>query len=148
VTAKKDDSKSSSPPPPPATKAVAEAKPDIAVTFHPDRPGLEKFMGRLEAEVMKIVWANEPMTVKRALYFINKEYNYAYTTIMTVMSRLSEKGFLTREKQGASYLYSAATDEKKFIKLAAEKVLAALMDDHRSVVTNLFHKVRKASKKT
>ncbi len=51
--------------------------PDIIFTYHPDRPGLEKFFGKLEAEVMDTVWAGEPMTVKRARYFLNKKNNYA-----------------------------------------------------------------------
>jgi BlaI family penicillinase repressor len=32
----------------------------------------------------------------------------AYTTVMTVLSRLHEKGALTREKQGKRYAYSVA----------------------------------------
>jgi len=127
--------------------ATDQKPPDLTVNFHPDKPGLEKFMGRLEAEVMKIIWTNGPMTVKRAVYFINKKYTYAYTTIMTVMTRLSEKGLLSREKQEQSYIYTPTTDEKQFIKLAAEKILAGLMDDYRSVTLNIFHRIRKASKK-
>ena len=122
--------------------------PDLTVTFHPEKSGLEKFMGRLESEVMKVVWTNGPMTVKRAVYFINKEHKYAYTTIMTIMARLSEKGLLSRKKQGQSYFYTPTTDEKQFIRLAAEKVLAGLMGDYRSVTLNIFHRVRKATKPT
>jgi len=133
---------------PPTKPAAPEPKQEFTISFHPERPGLEKFMGMLEAEVMKIVWTHGSMTVKRALYFINKEHNYAYTTIMTVMSRLSDKGLLAREKQAGSYLYTPVTDEKKFVKTAAEKILSGLMDDYRSVTTNLFHKIRKASKKS
>ncbi|PKK84065.1 MAG: CopY family transcriptional regulator [candidate division Zixibacteria bacterium HGW-Zixibacteria-1] len=122
-------------------------KPAISITFRPERPGLEKFMGRLEAEVMQIVWANGPMTVKRALYFINRKNKYAYTTIMTIMVRLHEKGYLSRNKEGASYVYSPITDERGFLKLAVAAVIAGLMNEYRTITANLFHKVRKASKK-
>jgi len=48
------------------------AKPSIF--FRPARSGLAKFCGELEAKIMEVVWANGPMTVKRALYFLNKVY--------------------------------------------------------------------------
>lgn len=123
-------------------------KPRISITFHPEKTGLEKFMGRLEAEVMRIIWAGGPMTVKRALYFINKEHKYAYTTIMTVMVRLNEKGLLERQKEGASYIYAPVMDEKGFLKLAVETVMGGLMDEYRTLTTNLFHRIRKSTKKT
>ncbi|MEW5923000.1 MAG: BlaI/MecI/CopY family transcriptional regulator [Candidatus Zixiibacteriota bacterium] len=128
--------------------SLRPGKPQVSITFRPDKSGLEKFMGRLEAEVMKIIWTGGPMTVKRALYFINKEHKYAYTTIMTVMVRLHEKGLLDRRKEGASYVYTPSMDEKSFLKFAVESVMGGLMDEYRTLTTNLFHRVRKSSKKS
>ena len=106
------------------------AKP--TVFFRPARSGLAKFCGELEAKVMETVWANGAMTVKRALYFLNKENHYAYTTIMTVMSRLVEKAFLTREKQGHSYLYTPTMNKQEFLDHAIGAIITSLNQDYRT----------------
>ncbi|MFH2036274.1 MAG: BlaI/MecI/CopY family transcriptional regulator [Candidatus Zixiibacteriota bacterium] len=118
---------------------------DIKIKVDPQNGGIEKFFGRLEAIVMDIVWANGPLTVKRALYFINKNNKYAYTTIMTIMSRLTDKGFLKREKVSHSYLYSASMEKKKFIGYAVEKTINSLMADFQSATTKAYYDSKKSS---
>ena len=73
-----------------------------------------KVLGPLEAEVMEILWAaDEPMTVRQLLERINKRRKppLAYTTVMTIMSRLVEKEILSRTKQGRGYVYEAAASD-------------------------------------
>lgn len=74
----------------------------------------ERILGPLEAEVMRIVWeAGEPTTVRQLLDRLNtgREPKLAYTTAMTVMSRLVDKGALTRRRQGRGYVYEAAVSD-------------------------------------
>jgi predicted transcriptional regulator len=57
---------------------------------------------------MKIIWAaGEPMSVRQLLEQINavRSQVLAYTTVMTVMSRLVEKDILSRRKEGRGYVY-------------------------------------------
>jgi len=73
-----------------------------------------KVLGPLEAEVMEILWAaDEPMTVRQLLERINRRRKppLAYTTVMTIMSRLVEKEILSRTKQGRGYVYQAAASD-------------------------------------
>lgn len=66
--------------------------------------------GPLEAEVMDAIWStSEPMAVRAVVDQLNdgRSEPLAYTTVMTVMSRLAEKGILTRNKKGRGYLYRA-----------------------------------------
>ena len=70
----------------------------------------ETGLGPLEAEVMDRIWAaGEPVTVRRLAEQINhgRTKPLAYTTVMTVMSRLAEKGALRRQAQGRGYVYEA-----------------------------------------
>ena len=63
---------------------------------------------------MKIVWqADEPVTVRELLERLNRGRKpaLAYTTAMTVMSRLADKGALTRRRQGRGYVYEAAVSD-------------------------------------
>lgn len=74
----------------------------------------ERVLGPLEAEVMKIIWkSGGPITVRELLYKLNKarKPELAYTTAMTVMSRLVDKGALTRRREGRGYVYEAAVDD-------------------------------------
>lgn len=76
----------------------------------PERRGPGRLLGPLESEVMDVVWAADgPITVRQALERINdgRDPVLAYTTVMTVMSRLVEKGALSRRPEGRSYAYEA-----------------------------------------
>lgn len=70
--------------------------------------------GPLEQEVMGLLWrAKQPLAVRDAVEALNRDRAepLAYTTIMTVMTRLAEKGALTRAKVGRGYLYEAAASD-------------------------------------
>ena len=63
---------------------------------------------------MKIVWqADEAITVRELLERLNRGRKpaLAYTTVMTVMSRLADKGALSRRRQGRGYVYEAAVSD-------------------------------------
>lgn len=67
--------------------------------------------GPLETEVMEAVWAAAgPVSVRAVVDALNGERRepLAYTTVMTVMSRLATKQRLTRRKVGRSYVYEAS----------------------------------------
>lgn len=74
------------------------------------RENRETGLGRLEAEVMGHVWAaGGPVTVRQLVERLNqgRAKPLAYTTVMTVMSRLAEKGALSRRSEGRGYVYEA-----------------------------------------
>lgn len=59
---------------------------------------------------MEVVWAaRAPVTVREVLARLNdsRRNQLAYTTVMTVMSRLAEKGILTRKQEGRGYVYES-----------------------------------------
>jgi predicted transcriptional regulator len=75
---------------------------------------VEKVLGPLEAEVMRAVWrASRPVRVRDLVDQLNRSRRQplAYTTVMTVMSRLVGKGVLTRRREGRSYLYEAMVED-------------------------------------
>ena len=67
---------------------------------------------------MEILWqSGQPMTVREVLDRANRgrREHLAYTTVMTVMSRLAEKGILRRERQGRGYAYEPTADDQAAI---------------------------------
>jgi predicted transcriptional regulator len=66
-------------------------------------------MGPLEAEVMGVLWrAGRPLPVREVATALNAERTatLAYTTVMTVMSRLAGKGILARSRAGRRFVYA------------------------------------------
>jgi BlaI family transcriptional regulator, penicillinase repressor len=67
----------------------------------------------LELEILKVVWQTEPATVRKVRDALASVRDLAYTTVMTVMSIMADKGYLKRKKAGRSYVYEAVYRENK-----------------------------------
>jgi len=65
-------------------------------------------LGETEMEVLHHVWDLGEATVSDVRERILEDRGVAYTTIMTVMKKLAEKGYLSYRKDGRSYVYSPA----------------------------------------
>ena len=77
--------------------------------------GATPALGPLERRVMARLWrAAGPQTVGDVLEALNgsSDRALAYTTVMTILVRLHDKGLVTREKDGRNYRYTAAVDEE------------------------------------
>lgn len=60
-------------------------------------------MSDAEAEVMRVIWAAEgPVTSQAVLAELNKRKDWKPTTVLTFLSRLTEKGLLRTEKRKRS----------------------------------------------
>lgn len=68
-------------------------------------------LGDLERTIMERLWAIDPVTPEGALTVreiherIAEEREIAYTTVMTVLDRLTKKGLVTRERDGRAWRY-------------------------------------------
>lgn len=59
---------------------------------------------------MTRVWqGNRPVTVREVLEDLQAERSLAYTTVMTVLDNLHQKGWLRREQEGRAYRYAAVS---------------------------------------
>lgn len=67
-------------------------------------------LGETEMEVLHHVWELEEATVKQVRNQILESREVAYTTIMTVMKNLADKGYLKYRKEGVTYVYSPARE--------------------------------------
>ncbi|GFH39200.1 BlaI/MecI/CopY family transcriptional regulator [Streptomyces pacificus] len=67
-------------------------------------------LGELEDAVMTRIWQwNRPVTVREVLEDLQRERSIAYTTVMTVMDNLHQKGWVRREVEGRAYRYTAVS---------------------------------------
>ena len=89
-------------------------------------------LGPLERRIMAHVWQSGPSTVAQARDALNKasSQQLAYTTVMTILVRLHEKGYLTRTREGRHYRYEAAFDEASLPAAAGRRELRLLIERH------------------
>jgi len=71
-------------------------------------PGDERSLGPLEGRVLGLLKADRALAVQDVQAALADEgQDLAYTTVMTVLVRLHEKGLVAREREGRRYLYRA-----------------------------------------
>jgi predicted transcriptional regulator len=83
-------------------------------TFDPSNVRSALGLGDLEREVMEVMWTSpdSALTVRD----VGEQFpEHAYTTIMTVLSRLSAKGFLRETKQGRLNTFTATASREDYI---------------------------------
>lgn len=82
-------------------------------------------LGGLEAEVMEFAWSQDrPVSVNDILASLSGRPR-AYTTVMTIVTRLHQKGLLERERRGRSFVYRPVGTKDEVAARALREVLAA-----------------------
>ncbi|HOQ07909.1 MAG TPA: BlaI/MecI/CopY family transcriptional regulator [Clostridiales bacterium] len=70
-----------------------------------------------EFEVMKIVWQNEPpVTTGIVMEQLGKKKEWKAQTVVSLMLRLVERGFLRTEKAGRERLYFPEVSREEYLK--------------------------------
>ena len=93
----------------------------------------------IEADIMKIIWGRGPLSVREVYEIIlrkemeDKKASFIpYTSVMSTMIALANKGFLRQDKNAKTYIYTAVVDRKELskniINSVAEKLLEATTD--------------------
>jgi len=106
------------------------------------RSGLTQIMGDLEAEILECVWDLGSASVKDVHECLLLRREIAYTTVMTVMSRLAAKGVLVSRPVGRAYVYEAAAGREEFCAgIARDFFSGVLVDADRAVLVQFVESV-------
>lgn len=90
---------------------------------------LKNLLGSLELEIMELMWQTGEATVHQATDIINSRRPIAYTTVMTVMTRLTEKGLLNRAKKGRRYHYHTTQSKERYLYHTSRNMVRSFVDD-------------------
>ena len=78
-----------------------------------------------ELEVLKVLWSAGPATVRDvAAALRRKRRHLAYNTVLTLLSRLREKGYVDADRRDAAHLFRAVVSRDELL----GSTLAALAD--------------------
>ncbi|WP_158097750.1 BlaI/MecI/CopY family transcriptional regulator [Tyzzerella sp. An114] len=102
-----------------------------------------------EMEIMNIVWKYDGGVTSKDIMEAIPEKQWKITTVLTLMSRLVDKGFLKAEKNGRGKIYNSIISEKEYKKMCSKNFLnefyegsaknffAALFEDNEISESNL-----------
>ena len=95
-------------------------------------------LGDLELAIMQVLWrADGPLEVKAVAARLGRQR--AYTTVMTTLSRLHKKGYLTQHRQGRAFAYSPRVSQQTILKKTLSRIAVALFDgDVQALVPHLL----------
>lgn len=89
-------------------------------------------MGALELAVLDKIW-DEPGGLTPRGVLERLDGDLAYTTVMTIMNRLWNKGILEREKEGRAYRYRPLRTESEVIAAKMSEALSVARDREASL---------------
>lgn len=89
---------------------------------------VEQFLlGPLEKHIMNIAWQSQAVSVKAVHQQLAVERPLAYTTVMTIMGRLVEKGLLERTRQGRFFVYKPKTSKQQAVSNVIQRTMEVLV---------------------
>lgn len=103
--------------------------------FHKFRGKVDS-MGPLERRVMRTIWTNGEMNVRAVCEALSGEL--AYTTVMTTVDRLHQKGLLNRRLEGKAYFYTPAVSEAGYESAMARSTIEQLLERNPRPSENLL----------
>src|SRR5262249_4018007 len=67
----------------------------------------------LELELLKVLWASGPCTVKQLQQGLAGSRGLAYTTVVTMLTIMANKGFVRKRRAGAATVYEAVLQRQE-----------------------------------
>lgn len=90
-----------------------------------------------EFDIMKVVWAKEPpVTTAIVMEELGKEKEWKIQTVVSLMLRLVERGFLRSEKHGKERTYFPLIEKEEYLKFETGNFMKQY---HDSSIFNLIN---------
>lgn len=96
---------------------------------------------------MKIVWERPRSTVRDVYETLLKRRKIAYTTVMTMMNILEEKGYLKKRAEDRAYVYQAAQPKSRVLKAMVEDFVERVFNGAPDALLVQLVKDKKLSEK-
>lgn len=77
----------------------------------------------LEMQVLSVLWAHGPSTVRQILERLPDGKRRAYTTVLTVMQGMSRKGLVTHTQEGAAHVYEPSVKRGEIVQPVMKTLL-------------------------
>jgi len=96
-----------------------------------------------ELEVLQVVWDRGPSTVREVMKVLNRQRPRAYTSVMSLMTIMAEKGQLSQKPRGRAFVYSAKVSRARTQSRMVRDLLSRVFDGSASaLVTHLLQQAK------
>lgn len=76
----------------------------------------QKPLGELESAILSVLWDGAgKLSVRKVHESLEREQTLAYTTVMTVLDRLFDKGLVARDKDGKAFVYWPVLSREQYL---------------------------------
>jgi predicted transcriptional regulator len=99
---------------------------------------LSEVLGPLEAEIMDVVWDENDVTVRDVHRKISKKRQIAYTTVMTTLGRLTDKGLLRRVEDQPAHRFSPLVTREQYARSTVKSVVDWLVSHFPDPAVSYF----------
>lgn len=97
----------------------------------------------VELEILHVLWEDQPATVREVVDVLNQTRPRAYTSILSMLNVMFEKGLVTRELRGRAHVYRAKKSREKTLGGVVRDVLGRAF---QGSTTSLIAQVLEQSK--
>ena len=87
-----------------------------------------------ELEVLQVIWERGPSTVREVMNVLNPQRPRGYTSVMSLMNVMAEKGLLGQKPKGRAYEYSAKVSREKIQTLMLKDLVNRTFDGSASAL--------------
>ena len=87
-------------------------------------------VGPLEYRLLRILWKESPQTARQVMDELNRKYrrNLKYTTIMTLLTRLADKGLLAVDRERQPFQFRPAVSRENLVRQRLQEFVDLFFD--------------------
>ena len=92
-----------------------------------------------ELEVLTVLWEEGPATVRQVMERLNATRPRGYTSVLSLLDVMHEKGLLKRKSEGRAFIYSPRVDQTKTLgKMVGDLLSRAFQGSSSALVSHLL----------
>ena len=99
-----------------------------------------------ELDVLKALWEHGPATVRQVEARLRRrKRRWAYTTVLTLLSRLREKGYVASDTTGTAHVFRPAVSRDQLLRHGLSELADRICDGTASPLVHALVKGRRFS---
>jgi predicted transcriptional regulator len=87
-----------------------------------------------ELEVLRILWNKSPLSVREVMDALNRTRPRAYTSVMSLLNVMTDKGLLVRKLQGRAFVYAPKAGRQKTMRRLVADLLGRAFEGSASLL--------------
>lgn len=107
-------------------------------SFPSNKSNFRVLSGELELLIMEILWMQGPLPGRNLYLEVQKEKRIAYTTTLTVLDRLSKKGFVRKARDASKIIFSPDVSREDYQVLVTGSLVQKAFETSPDLAVSAF----------